>query len=173
MHQLHTARCLFRRRAFNTNYKDGANYTLANVFMLANASATTDINTGYEWSDTDAGPPDNGSVTACWQNGWKCQHAWPEIIRMVAFRNATRGQSVTDRWDDGGDAIAFGRGGKGFVAINHESGALSRTYQASLPAGTYCNVQNNTSVTVNSSGQFTATLGSNTALAIYAGKSSC
>jgi alpha-amylase len=42
-----------------------------------------------------------------------------------------------------------------------------------MSAGTYCNVQNNTTVTVNSTGQFTATLGSNTALAIYAGKASC
>lgn len=92
---------------------------------------------------------------------------------MVAFRNATRGQSVTDWWDDGNDAIAFGRGAKGYVAINHESGSLTRTYQTSLAAGTYCNVQNNTSVTVNGSGQFTATLGTNTALALYAGKTSC
>ena len=92
---------------------------------------------------------------------------------MVAFRNATRGQAVTDWWDNGGDAIAFGRGSKGFVAINHESGSLSRTYQTSLPAGTYCNGQNNSTVTVNSAGQLTATLGANTALAVYAGKSSC
>ena len=92
---------------------------------------------------------------------------------MVAFRNATRGESMTDWWDNGADAIAFGRGAKGYVAINHESSSLSRTYQTSLPAGTYCNVQNSTTVTVNSSGQFTATLSSNTALAIYAGKSSC
>lgn len=92
---------------------------------------------------------------------------------MVAFRNATRGQSVTNWWDNGYQAIAFGRGSKGYVAINHESFSLSRTYQTSLPAGTYCNVQNNTSVTVNSSGQLTATLGANTALAIYAGKTSC
>jgi alpha-amylase len=161
------------RNGSTLNYKDGANYTLANVFMLAYPYGAPDINSGYEWSDTDAGPPNNGSVNACWQDGWKCQHAWPEILRMVAFRNATRGESVTDWWDNGGDAIAFGRGAKGYVAINHESGSLSRTYQTSLPAGTYCNVQNNTSVTVGSNGQFTATLGSNTALAIYAGKSSC
>jgi alpha-amylase len=155
------------------NYKDGANYTLANVFMLAYPYGAPDINSGYEWSDADAGPPNNGAVTACWQDGWKCQHAWPEIESMVAFRNATSGQSLTNWWDDGNDAIGFGRGSKGYVAINHESSSLTETYQTSLAAGTYCNVQNNTSVTVNSSGQFTATLGSNTALAIYAGKSSC
>ena len=92
---------------------------------------------------------------------------------MVAFRNTTRGESVTNWWDNGADAIAFGRGCKGYVAINHESSSLTRTYQTSLAAGTYCNVQSNTTVTVNSSGQFTATLGANTALAIYSGKSSC
>ncbi|WP_327367011.1 alpha-amylase [Streptomyces sp. NBC_01217] len=155
------------------NYKNGAAYTLANVFMLAYPYGAPDINSGYEWSDVDAGPPNGGTVAACWQDGWKCQHAWPEIRSMVAFRNATRGQSVTNWWDNGYQAIAFGRGSKGYVAINHESFSLSRTYQTSLPAGTYCNVQNNTSVTVNSSGQLTATLGANTALAIYAGKTSC
>ncbi|MEU9381809.1 alpha-amylase family protein [Streptomyces sp. NPDC048279] len=161
------------RNGSTLNYKDGANYTLANVFMLAYPYGAPDINSGYEWSDADAGPPNGGTVNACWQDGWKCQHAWPEIIRMVAFRNAVRGQAVTNWWDDGADAIAFGRGAKGYVAINHETGSLTRTYQTSLPAGTYCNVQNNTSVTVNGSGQFTATLGSNTALAVYAGKSTC
>jgi alpha-amylase len=161
------------RNGSTLSYKDNATYTLANVFMLAYPYGAPDINSGYEFSSTDAGPPNGGSVNACWQDGWKCQHAWPEIMRMVPFRNATRGESVTNWWDNGGDAIAFGRGSKGFVAINHESGSLTRTYQTSLPAGTYCNVQNNATVSVNGSGQFTATLGSNTALAIYAGKSGC
>ncbi|MGW2615303.1 alpha-amylase [Streptomyces sp. NPDC001500] len=161
------------RNGSTLNYKDGANYTLANVFMLAYPYGAPDVNSGYEWSNADAGPPNGGAVNACWQDGWKCQHAWPEIQRMVAFRNAVRGEPVGNWWDDGGDAIAFGRGSKGYVAINHESGSLSRTFQTGLPAGTYCNVQNNTAVSVNSSGQFTATLGANTALALYTGKSSC
>ncbi|NEY36600.1 glycosidase [Streptomyces sp. PRKS01-65] len=161
------------RNGSTLSYKDNANYTLANVFMLAWPYGAPDINSGYEFTDHDAGPPNGGRVNACWQDGWKCQHAWPEIKSMVAFRNATRGQAVTDWWDNGGDAIAFGRGAKGFVAINHESGPLTRTYQTSLPAGTYCDVQNNRTVTVNGSGQLTATLGGNTALAVYAGKSAC
>ncbi|EON97874.1 putative alpha-amylase protein [Phaeoacremonium minimum UCRPA7] len=161
------------RNGATLNYKDNAKYTLANVFMLAYPYGATDIHSGYEFSDTDAGPPNNGAVSACWQDGWKCQHAWPEILRMVAFRNAVRGQGLTDWWDNGNNAIGFGRGDKGYVAINHESGSVTRTYQTSLPAGTYCNVQSNTYVTVDSSGQFTATLGSDIALAIYAGKTSC
>ncbi|RZU25247.1 alpha-amylase family protein [Streptomyces sp. BK239] len=161
------------RNGSTLSYKDDADYTLANVFMLAWPYGAPDVNSGYEWSDADAGPPNGGMVNACWQDGWKCQHAWPEILRMVAFRNATRGEPVTDWWDNGGDAIAFGRGAKGFVAINHESGSLTRTYRTSLPEGTYCNVQNDTTVSVNSGGRFTATLGPDTALAIYAGRDSC
>ncbi|MFJ7236369.1 alpha-amylase family protein [Streptomyces olivaceus] len=161
------------RNGSTLNYKNDAAYTLANVFMLAWPYGAPDVNSGYEWSDADAGPPNGGRVDACWQGGWKCQHAWPEIESMVAFRNATRGEAVTNWWDNGGDAIAFGRGGKGFVAVNHESGPLDRTYQTSLPAGTYCDVQSGGTVAVNGSGQFTATLGADTALALYAGKSSC
>ncbi|MFJ2903438.1 alpha-amylase family protein [Streptomyces sp. NPDC087212] len=161
------------RNGSTLDYKDGATYTLANVFMLAHPYGAPDINSGYEWSDVDAGPPNGGAVNACWQDGWKCQHAWPEIRSMVAFRNATRGEPLTNWWDDGADAIAFGRGAKGYVALNHESSSQSRTYQTSLPAGTYCDVQSSTTVSVNAGGQFTATLGAGTALAIYAGKSSC
>ncbi|MGP3979506.1 alpha-amylase [Streptomyces sp. KR80] len=155
------------------SYKDGANYTLANVFMLAWPYGAPDVHSGYEFSDRDAGPPNGGTVDACWQDGWKCQHKWPEIRKMVAFRNAVRGTGVTDWWDNGNDAIAFGRGDKGFVAINHEAGPLTRTYQTSLPAGGYCDVQANRSVTVNDSGQFTATLGANTALALHVGARTC
>jgi alpha-amylase len=161
------------RNGSTLSYKDNATYTLANVFMLAWPYGAPDVNSGYEWSSADAGPPNGGRVNACWQDGWKCQHAWPEIKSMVAFRNATRGQTVTNWWDNGNDAIAFGRGTKGYVAVNHESGALTRTFQTSLPAGTYCDVQGNRPVTVNGSGQFTATLGADTALALYAGRSGC
>lgn len=161
------------RNGSTLNYKNDATYTLANVFMLAWPYGAPDINSGYEWSDPDAGPPDGGHVDACWQNGWKCQHKWPEIASMVAFRNATRGEPVTDWWDDGADAIAFGRGSKGFVAINHESATVQRTYQTSLPAGTYCDVQSNTTVTVDSAGRFTAALGPDTALALHTGRTSC
>ncbi|MGW1888736.1 alpha-amylase [Streptomyces sp. NPDC002004] len=155
------------------NYKDGNLYTLANVFMLAWPYGSPDINSGYEWSDKDAGPPNGGQVNACWQDGWKCQHAWPEIKSMVALRNTARGQAVTDWWDNGNNAIAFGRGSKAYVAINHESSALTRTFQTSLAAGTYCDVQNSRTVTVDGSGRFTATLGPGTAVALHTGARSC
>ncbi|MFF3322744.1 carbohydrate-binding module family 20 domain-containing protein [Streptomyces sp. NPDC002889] len=154
-------------------YKDGANYTLAGVFMLAWPYGSPDVHSGYEWSDKDAGPPAGGKVNACYSDGWKCQHAWREISSMVAFRNVARGQGVTNWWDNGGDQIAFGRGDKAYVAINHEASPLTRTFQTSLPAGTYCDVQSNRTVTVNDSGRFTATLGPDTALALHTGAVTC
>ncbi|MGW5422939.1 carbohydrate-binding module family 20 domain-containing protein [Streptomyces sp. NPDC003943] len=155
------------------NYKDGANYTLAAVFMLAWPYGSPDVHSGYEWTDKDAGAPNNHQVNACYSDGWKCQHAWREIASMVAFRNTARGQAVTNWWDNGNNAIAFGRGSKAYVAINHESAALTRTFQTSLAAGTYCDVQSGNPVTVNSAGQFTATLGANTALALHTGAMTC
>ncbi|MFE3601008.1 carbohydrate-binding module family 20 domain-containing protein [Streptomyces sp. NPDC059096] len=155
------------------SYKDGANYTLANVFMLAWPYGSPDVHSGYEYTDHDAGPPNGGTVNACYSDGWKCQHAWREISSMVGFRNTTRGQAVTNWWDNGGDQIAFGRGSSGYVAINHEGSALTRTFQTSLPGGAYCDVQTGNAVTVNGSGQFTATLGAQTALALHTGARSC
>jgi alpha-amylase len=169
------------RNGSTLNYKYGADYTLANVFMLAWPYGSPDINSGYEWTSTDAGPPNGGTVNACYSDGWKCQHAWRQIANMVALRNTASGTAVTNWWDDGNDQIAFGRGSKAYVAINHETATLTRTFQTSLPAGTYCDVQHGdptsgggctgTTYTVNSSGQFTASVPANDAVALYTGAS--
>ncbi|GLX23437.1 carbohydrate-binding module family 20 domain-containing protein [Streptomyces lavendulae] len=163
------------RNGETLTYKNGADYTLASVFMLAWPYGSPDVHSGYEWTDKDAGPPNGGTVNACYSDGWKCQHAWPEISSMVAWRNTARGQGVTDWWDNGGDQIAFGRGTKAYVAINHETTALTRTFQTSLPAGTYCDVQSGSAraVTVDSGGRFTATLQPQTALALHLGARTC
>ncbi|MGW0604861.1 carbohydrate-binding module family 20 domain-containing protein [Streptomyces sp. NPDC002640] len=161
------------RNGDTLNYKSGSTYTLANVFMLAWPYGSPDVHSGYEFTDHDAGPPNGGQVNACYSDGWKCQHDWREISSMVAWRNTARGQAVTNWWDDGGDRIAFGRGSKAYVAINHTTTSFSRTFQTSLPAGDYCDVQSGRNVTVNSAGQFTATLGAGTAVALHAGARTC
>ncbi|KHD77430.1 glycosidase [Actinoplanes utahensis] len=163
------------------NYTDGSAYTLAQVFTLAWPFGAPDVNSGYEFSNHDAGPPNGGTVNACYTDGWKCQHAWRQIGNMVGFRNTVRGTAVTNWWSNGGDQIAFGRGNKGYVAINHEGGSLTRTFQTSLPAGTYCDVQHGdptsgggctgTTYTVNASGQFSATIAPGEAVALYVGAS--
>ncbi|MFI1496538.1 alpha-amylase family protein [Streptomyces platensis] len=121
------------RNGSTLTYKDGAAYTLANVFMLASPYGSPNVYSGYEWSDKDAGPP-SGS------DGWTRQHAKQAVTGMVGFRNAVGSAELTDWWDNGGSAIAFGRSGKGFVALNNGDGELKQTFVTSLPAGTYCNV---------------------------------
>jgi alpha-amylase len=169
------------RNGSTLSYKNGADYTLANVFMLAWPYGSPDVYSGYEFSSNDAGTPNGGTVNVCYADGWKCQHAWRQIANMVAWRNTASGTAVTNWWDDGNDQIAFGRGSRAYVVINHESGTLTRTFQTSLPAGTYCDVQHGdpisgggctgTTYPVNASGQFTASVGANDAVALYLGAS--
>ncbi len=93
---------------------------------------------------------------------------------MVGFHNATAGAELTDWWDNGSSAIAFGRGDKGFVAINNGDGELRQTFSTSLPAGTYCNVAqaapdacDGNTVQVGDGGTVTATVPAKGALALH------
>lgn len=167
------------RNGSTLTYKNDANYTLANVFMLAWPYGAPNVYSGYEFLDHNAGPPNKGLVRACFQDGWKCQHEWPQIVNMVAFRNAAAGQKVTDWWSNSNNAIAFGRGQKAFVIINHETYPMTNQWKTSLPKGIYCDIQHGEltqngcrgmSYAVDQEGQFTATVGSNDAIAIYVTK---
>ncbi|MFF1794246.1 carbohydrate-binding module family 20 domain-containing protein [Kitasatospora sp. NPDC058263] len=166
------------RNGSTLTYKDGSAYTLANVFMLADPYGSPNVYSGYAFSGHDDGPPNGGTVNACYSDGWNCTHAWRQVANMVGFRNAVAGTGITNWWSNGNNAIAFGRGGKGFVAINRESGPVTQTFQTSLPAGSYCDVQHGDpaaggcggpSYTVGSDGRFTATVGAGDAVALYVG----
>ncbi|MFI9152380.1 carbohydrate-binding module family 20 domain-containing protein [Streptomyces sp. NPDC053367] len=167
------------RNGSSLNYRDGSRYTLAHVFMLAHPYGTPSVHSGYEFGSRDDGAPNGHNVSACYTSGWSCQHAWRQIANMVAFRNATEGTGITNWWDNGNNAIAFGRGTKGFVAINRESGSITQTFQTSLPAGTYCDVQHGdpttsggctgTTYTVGADGKFTATIAAGDAVALHVG----
>ncbi|MEV4614279.1 carbohydrate-binding module family 20 domain-containing protein [Kitasatospora sp. NPDC049258] len=166
------------RNGSTLTYKYGNSYTLANVFLLASPYGSPNVYSGYAFSGNDDGPPNGGTVNACYQDGWNCTHAWRQVANMVGFRNAVAGTALTNWWSNGSNAIAFGRGGKGYVAINHESGPITQTFQTSLPAGSYCDVQHGdpgaggctgVSYTVGGDGKFTATVGAGDAVALYVG----
>lgn len=166
------------RNGSTLTYKDGATYTLANVFMLGWDYGSPAVHSGYEFSNNDAGPPNGGQVNACYTDGWKCQHAWSQISGMVGFHNTVRGTGVTSWWDDGSNRIAFGRGSAGYLVINHTGSAFTRTFQTSLPAGTYCDVTDGRpsgsrcagqAFTVDGSGRFTATVGAQDTVALHVG----
>jgi alpha-amylase len=109
-------------------------------------------------------------------SGWQCEHRSRTTANMVALRNTAAGAGVTNWWSNGSNQVAFGRGSAAYVAFNRSGSALTRTFQTSLPAGTYCDVMTGdpaggsctgAAYTVNASGQVTATVAANAALALH------
>ncbi len=158
-------------------YKDGARYVLANVFMLAYPYGYPKVMSGYKFSSGDQGPPANGanSGDSCFTGNWQCDHRTLAIANMVQFRRTTAGQGVTNWNNINNLAIAFGRGNRGFVVINKNSGAINNTLATGLPNGVYCNIAvgdfangacSGATITV-SNGQATFNVAGNTAAAIH------
>jgi len=160
-------------------YKNGTPYALAEAFMIAWPYGVPQVMSSFTFSNNDAGPPasSNGTTTAvACGSGWECEHRWRTTANMVALRNAANGAAVTNWWSNGSNQIAFGRGSAGYVAFNRADSALTRTFQTSLPAGTYCDVLagdfangscGGPAYTVDGSGQVTATVAANSALALH------
>jgi alpha-amylase len=184
------------------SYQHGRLEDLASVFMLAWPYGYPSIMSSYAFDSTnaagtDAGPPSDESGNTigvyppdsdtpnCFDQtpgkGWVCEHRWRPIGNMVAFRNYTNeAWHVDNWWDNGANQIAFSRGDRGFVAINREDGALSRTFQTGLPAGMYCDVINGDfdsaagtcsgpTVTVDTAGSAAISVGGMSSVAIYGG----
>jgi alpha-amylase len=165
-------------------YKDGTRYDLANVFMLAWPYGYPQVMSSFAFTVDDQGPPSDGNglpTTPGCGGTWVCEHRHRAIANMVAWRNtAASATTVTNWWSNGGNQIAFGRGNRGFVAINNDgSQTLNQTLQTGMAAGTYCNVitgdftaPNNCSgstITVNTSGQAALSVGPMSAAAIHVG----
>ncbi len=163
-------------------FRDNGRYAMANAFMLAWTYGTPKVMSSYEYTSNDEGPPSTSSGqtvdTTCFSNRWRCEHEWRVIANMVGFHNAVRGTAVTEWWDNGNDAIAFGRGDKGYLVLNDESSALTgRSFHTQLPAGVYCDVFHGDysagscsgpTYTVDSSGWFRADIAATDGLALYA-----
>ncbi|WP_102159101.1 carbohydrate-binding module family 20 domain-containing protein [Zhihengliuella halotolerans] len=165
------------RNGESMSYQWGAKYTLANTFMLSWPYGSPTVYSGYEFSDFDTGAPgataDSVADAECDSGAWTCEQRWHEIQGMVGFNNTVGDAEVTRWWDDGGNHIAYGRGDKGYVAINNNGHEVSRTYSSDLPAGDYCDVvasgDCSQTVTVAADGTFDATLPAYGALALHVG----
>jgi alpha-amylase len=165
------------RNGSTLSYKDGSKYTLATIFSLAWGYGTPQVYSGFNFNGSDDSPPSDssGHVT-----GTNCSSGWQNCLDrtlggMVGWHNAVKGTSVANWWSDGSNQIAFGRGAKGYVAINNSGSALSRTFATGLPAGTYCDVIGGgvsggrctgTAVTVDGSGNATFQVNPGSAVAI-------
>jgi alpha-amylase len=189
-------------------YQDGAAHDLANVFMLAWPYGYPSVLSGYGFDRSsgagrDVGPPSDGGGTthpvyaagateptclagpySASSKGWICEHRARSIANMVRFRRATAGAAVANAWDNGQNQLAFSRGDRGFVAINHEAAALVQTLPTGLAPGSYCDVLSGdftpargatpascsgTIVEVGASGSISLNVAAETALAIHTG----
>ncbi|WP_433360249.1 carbohydrate-binding module family 20 domain-containing protein [Streptosporangium sp. CA-115845] len=159
------------RNGSTMNYKYGDAYKLANVFMLAWPYGTQRVYSGFTWGNSEGGPPSAGGgfVTDvdCGNGQWTCFHR--QMSGMVGFNRAVAGTSVGNWYDNGNNVIAFSRGDRGWVAINNESGSVTRTFSTGLPAGTYANDVGGGTVTVGSNGSASVTVPGKSAVAIHTG----
>lgn len=125
------------------NYKTGAKNLLATEFMLAWPHGTPEVYASFAWNNSDQSPPSdaNGFVTDtdC-ADGWVCTDRNTGVMHMVGFHNAVSTAKVTKWYDDGKNLIAFSRGKQGWVAINNEVKARTRTFSTGLPKGKYCDI---------------------------------
>ena len=166
-------------------YKQARQYKMASAFHLAFPYGIPRVMSSFTFSNNDAGPPADNNVIrtptfnadgSC-NNGWACEHRWRQISNMIKFRNAAGTVAVANWWDNGNNQIAFGRGNRGFIVINGESGTLSQTLATGLSAGTYCDVISGsksgttctgTRITVGSDGRATFSLAGNAADGVIA-----
>ena len=168
-------------------HKDPETYILATTFMLAWPYGYPQVMSSYSFQDPSQGPPNHegGKTKPVYDNNvlqcgkeWQCEHRWEPISNMVMFRNVTSETSINNWWSNGNNQIAFGRGNKGFVAINKEDKPMNHVLQTEMPAGNYCDVISGSVkrqectgqiVTVTSSGKVDLKVGARRAIAIHIG----
>jgi alpha-amylase len=106
------------------------------------------------------------SDTDC-NNGWTCTDRFVGVANMVGWHNYVGDAPVANWYDDGVNLIAFSRGNRGWIAINNEANAISRTFATGLRGGTYCDLIHSSdidgpcaghTVTVDANGNATVTV---------------
>ncbi|RSX51311.1 pullulanase [Bifidobacterium goeldii] len=171
------------RNSSALTYKNGSKYLLANAFMLAYNYGQPHIFSGYYFDNNDDGAPGATATSVpdktCPTDGkmtsgtWQCTERWTAVRGMIGFHNAVAGTDVTNWKAYDTNVLGFGRGDKGYLALNNSAKDSKQTFKTSLPAGEYCNVYAagdcSKTITVNADGTFDATLAANSAIAIYAG----
>ncbi|MHB0964131.1 MAG: alpha-amylase [Gemmatimonadaceae bacterium] len=140
------------QRVDGVDYRDGAAYRLANVWMLGQAYGYPVVMSGYAFDKStqagrDAGPPAPAATVPCAASietavvgQWTCDHRDPWIVAMLAFRRAVAGTEAGRLWDNGADAVAFSRGEAGFVALNAGAAGVTASIPAALAPGAYCDL---------------------------------
>lgn len=164
------------------SYANGAEYVLADEFLLAYGYGSPQIFSSFEYSDYNQGPPSasNGDVTdtVCGTGAWECTEQNSAIDAMVGWHNlALSSDAAVANWTtDGNGLVAFSRGDVAWIAIDNGSSAETATFPTGLPDGSYCDIVADTyndgtcsgSGVVVADGQATVTVPADGAVAIDA-----
>jgi alpha-amylase len=172
------------QRTCGIGYQHGDAFRLANVWMLAQPYGYPSILSGYAFqcgTEDSLGPASdvngwtlpvscmNDWATAKSQQ-WICEHRDPYIRNMVRFRKAVAGEPLSAWWDNGTNAIAFSRGGKGFVAINGETTAITQAVATTVADGAYCDLLTGGLVGRSCAGTSVTVKGGNVTFTLAAGR---
>jgi alpha-amylase len=132
---------LERNRNDYLGYQDGATYTLANQWLIAQGYGSPQVHSSFEWEKADDSPPATAdgliTNTDC-ADGWTCVHRNAGILAMVAWRDYVGTAKLTNFWTDDANVVAFSRGNRGWVAFNNSTSDQQIRVQTGLPKGTYC-----------------------------------
>ncbi|MCC6244995.1 MAG: alpha-amylase family protein [Gemmatimonadaceae bacterium] len=142
------------QRSDGISYREPELLRLAYVWLLGFPYGYPSVMSSYAFdrnseAGRDRGPPSdaggNTTPVACVSRmeqatlgTWVCEHRDAVVLRMIAFRKVMSGADANRLWDNGGNAVAFSRGDRGFVVINREATTLSALIPTALPAGRYC-----------------------------------
>lgn len=178
------------QRVDGVDYRDGAAYRLANVWMLGQPYGYPVVMSGYAFDRStqagrDAGPPAPAAPQPCASSietavvgQWTCDHRDPWIKAMLAFRRAVAGTEATQLWDNGADAVAFSRGETGFLVLNAGATGVTTTIPTALAPGAYCDLLtggrgaagcNGRTVTVSANQTIFITINATSAVALLSG----
>lgn len=126
------------------SYKNGADYVLANYFLLAYPYGRPSLYDGFAWSSAGQSPPadSRGFVTdASCSGGWQCLTQSTGMKGMVAWHNATASATaVSDFTATAGGVIGFRRGDRGWAGLNDTASPSTASYRTGLADGVYCDV---------------------------------
>jgi alpha-amylase len=132
------------RNGSTLSYQDGATNTIATEFMLAWPHGRPEVYASFAFANPDDSPPANaqGFITGtdCGSAAWVCTDRSTGVANMVGWHNYVGHAPVRNWYDDSVNLIAFSRGHRGWIAVNHEATAQTHTFSTGLSRGIYCDI---------------------------------
>jgi len=136
-------------------YRDGKLYELATIFMMAHPYGYPKVMSSYYFHGHDQGRPmgpvhDEGRL-ACSadpaavrqpspEHPWVCEHRWPAVASMVAWRRSAGDSKVSEWFLPEGNRLLMCRGKAACVFLNRHKQPWDVTHKLRLPKGIYCDV---------------------------------